>query len=161
MKAWFGRALTTSLAAAVSGAVLSAADTPVAGLFNANREVTPVSVPVTASATKVGETNSRGEAIFNLKNASSRPLTSVLVAIDFDAPPDAAKYTCSTLSEVLPTCRTGSKGNTLFLLFSGAQPIPADGLFKLGFASSNKGEGWPAHQSISVTANGQLPGAGS
>src|SRR5439155_4278888 len=100
-----------------------AADTPVAGLFSGISDPGKPTV-LTSGTTSLGSLNSQGEGIFDLKNNSGSAITSLLVAVDAGATVGSeTRYSCSSLTRLLPTCNTSVSGNTIYLLFSGMPQI--------------------------------------
>ena len=146
--------LATSLLFVVTATVAlpAAADVPVAGIFpgvTINADPTPVR----AGETKLGALNIYGPTVFELKNASNAPITSLLVTVDAGAPSSGAR--CSTLTgQALPTCTTQVVGNSIHVHFSGGE-IGPNATFRLGFAPDPAGASWPSNRPVTVTVNGQ------
>lgn len=139
------------------GTIHAAAATPVAGIFaGVGINAVPTNVAATGP-TKVGALNQFGPTVFELRNATKAPLTSLLVAVDLGAPTSGVQYACSTLTgQALPACKSAVVGNMVYFLFSGAEIIP-DAAFRLGFAPADDGTSWPSNRPVTVTANGQIP----
>ena len=128
----------------------------VAGLFP-DYGVIAAPMPLPAGATRIGKLNSRGEGAFELQNPSREPISSLLVALDTGKPVERPTYGCSQLAVFLKTCTVEVSGNVIYVLFGGEPEIAASARFRLGFAPSAGGAGWPPDAQITVTPNGQIP----
>jgi hypothetical protein len=128
----------------------------VAGLFP-DYGVIATPMPLPAGATRIGKLNSRGEGSFELQNPSREPIASLLVALDTGKPVERPIYGCSQLGIFLKTCTAEVSGNLIYILFSGEPEIRAGARFRLGFAPSAGGAGWPPDAEVTVTPNGQIP----
>ena len=147
-------ALTFLTAAVVHVTSIAAADNPTAGLLAGHNGLTPV-MSVQAGTTNLGSLNPAGERVFNLQNASGKPITTLAVTIDAGAAVKPLGYGCSAFNALLKTCTVEVEGNVIRLLFSGAPEIKTDAQFRLGFAPGAIAGPWPAAGAVSVVVNGQ------
>ena len=158
---WFTALAILTFVSLLGLHTVHAAATPVVGLFPG---ITQNAAPTLLGpgATKVGVLNSLGPTVFDLRNNSRTAIKSLLVTIEVGSPTDGANYTCSSLNQLLTSCRTEARGNVLYVLFSGSPEITLDGTdFRLGFAPADGGTpAWPSNRPVSVTVNGQLPPRG-
>jgi hypothetical protein len=144
-------------------AAARAADTPVAGLFP---DVSPEGVTLPGAGaplllgpgvTNLGTLNALGQRTFRLKNNTGAAISSLLVAIEFAAPPPAAQFNCSSLTQLLRSCETYTAGSVVQFYFTGSPQIDPNATFLLGFAGAQDGTSWPPQRPVSVTVNGKPP----
>jgi len=78
--------LTLPIIAVLVGSAVYGAATPTAALFPGLLDSSGPPIAVAAGATKVGNLNSIGHAVFALRNNTGAPITSLLVAVDLGTP---------------------------------------------------------------------------
>jgi hypothetical protein len=149
-------ALVLFAAVAMLPAGVIAADHPTAGLLAGHNQTTPP-ISVTSGTTSLGPLNAQGERVFNLVNASGKPITSLVVTITAEAPLPAIGHACSSLNALLKSCTAEVKGNVVTLNFGGSPDIKTDAQFRLGFSPGVIAGPWPAGAAVSVAVS--TPGA--